>query len=457
MGKSNMSFRTTRSERAFYGIYFVGQNFLYMFVYFFLKQFYVIDMAIPAATVATIFLVAQLWDAINDPLFGIIVDKAKFKNGKFLPWIRFSTFLIPLTTVAIFILPVSLPMHIKIVYAFISYLLWDFSYTICDAPIYALTTAMTDNIRERTKLISLSRSFATLAMVVLSIVIPKMYPKLGWPITISIIAVIAFLTMLPISLKGKERYVAPKDKELSFKDILHYLKGNKYLKILYVGIIIANILNTGASVGNFFAIYNLGDAGKITIITLLTVVPMLIMTFIIPLLNRYFDKFNIYIVAGCVSFSLAIIMFFIGYENLTLFIILSFVRGLGSGVLAVMNYMFVSDCVEYGTFATGQRAEGITFSIQTFTTKLTGAMSGALGLYILAAVGFAEGSAVQSVEAMDTIWGLLTLLPAFGIIIQIVILLIFYKLRDKDVQTMTKCNCGEISNQEARETIKMTM
>lgn len=445
--------RTTRSERTSYGIYFVGQNLLYMFIYFFLKQFYVIDMAIPAATVATIFLVAQVWDAINDPLFGIVIDKVKLKKGKFLPWIRLATFLIPITTVAIFVLPNQLAMHIKVIYAFVSYLLWDFSYTICDAPIYALATAMTDNIRERTRLISLSRIFATIAMITLSVVVPQMYPKLRWPLTIAIIAALSFLCMLPISLVGKERYQAPKEKDLSFRDIWNYLRGNTYLKIFYLGLIVANTLNTAASVGNFFAIYNLGSESMITVVTLLTVIPMLIMAILIPVLNRKWDKFHIYIAAACVSSGLALVLFFVGYSNFTLFVILSILRGFGSGVMSVMSYMFVADCVEYGTFATGQRAEGITFSIQTFTTKLTGALSGAIGLYILAAFGFLEGSATQSVSAMNAIWGLITLLPAIGVVIQIVFMVFFYKLRDKDTQWMTKANMGEVSREEAESHI----
>jgi Na+/melibiose symporter-like transporter len=136
-----------------------------------------------------------------------------------------------------------------------------------------------------------------------------------------------------------------------------------------------------------------------------------------------------------------------------LFFIITALRGLGSGALGVMSYVFVGDCVEYGAFATGERAEGITFSIQTFSTKLTGALSGSLALFILGAAGFVEGSGIQSASALQTTWGLLTLMPAIGLAIQICLMAFFYKLRDKDVQWMTKANMGEIRREEAQKNI----
>jgi sugar (glycoside-pentoside-hexuronide) transporter len=446
--------RTTRSERMTYGIYFIGQNLMYMFIYFFLKQFYVIDMAIPAATVGLIFLISQIWDAVNDPLLGILVDRCHLKGGKFMPWIRVSTFLIPIVVVAIFFMPASMTASAKMTYGLISYAVFSVFYTMCDAPIYAMTTAMTDINHERTRLVSFARIFATIAMILLSIIVPQMYPVLGWPVTIIIICVIALATMLPFSLRGKERFKPEqRKKQMKLSDIWKYLKGNRYLKVFYIGLIIANTLNTSATVANFFAIYNLGNEKYITIVTLLGVVPMFLMALFMPLLNKKWDKYTIFMV--CVIFSCVVgfATFFIGYDNATLFFIIVALRGLGSGAVGVMSYVFVGDCVEYGTFATGERAEGITFSIQTFSTKLTGALSGSLALFILGAFGFVEGGGVQSATTLQATWWLMILLPSIGLAIQLLLMFFFYKLRDKDVQMMTKVNMGEISREEAEKNI----
>jgi Na+/melibiose symporter-like transporter len=85
---------------------------------FFSSNNYVIDMAFPAATVATIFLLAKIWDAVNDSLFGIIIDKVYLKKGKFIPWTCLSSFLIPIPTVITFVLPNTAPLGLYLLSAF---------------------------------------------------------------------------------------------------------------------------------------------------------------------------------------------------------------------------------------------------------------------------------------------------------------------------------------------------
>lgn len=89
---------TTGGERFSYGLYFLGQNIFYIFIYLFLEVFFT-DVGIPAMTVAIIALVVKVWDAVNDPIFGGILDGIRLKKGKFLPWLRISLIALPITTV----------------------------------------------------------------------------------------------------------------------------------------------------------------------------------------------------------------------------------------------------------------------------------------------------------------------------------------------------------------------
>jgi len=108
--------------------------------------------------------------------------------------------------------------------------------------------------------------------------------------------------------------------------------------------------------------------------------------------------------------------------------------------------------VEYGTYKTGTRAAGISFSLQTFVAKLKNGLIGSVVLLSLSAVGFVEGeNAVQPAGVADGVWGLFCLLPAAGFAIALVILLAGYKLRSKDVQVMAQYNNGEITKAEAEK------
>ena len=101
-------YMTTPKERKSYWTYFVGQNAYYYTTAAFIST-YLAMQGIDLTKVALVLLVVKVWDAINDPLFGFLFDRIEFKNGqKSLPWLRFSTALMPLVTIAIFSIPGAL-------------------------------------------------------------------------------------------------------------------------------------------------------------------------------------------------------------------------------------------------------------------------------------------------------------------------------------------------------------
>ena len=133
----------------------------------------------------------------------------------------------------------------------------------------------------------------------------------------------------------------------------------------------------------------------------------------------------------------------------------------------VLLFMFTPDCAEYGKFKSGIEAKGITFCLQTFMAKLTGAIAGSLGLYMLALfnwdssitasnfaelVDLAEKGITQTEGAIRGLWLTFVMLPVIGNIIALIILQ-FYKLKDRDVQFMADFNAGRISREEAMESI----
>jgi len=142
--------------------------------------------------------------------------------------------------------------------------------------------------------------------------------------------------------------------------------------------------------------------------------------------------------------------YFIGYDNLALTIVMIMLKCTGLGFWQVIIYMLVADTVEYGTYKTGTRAAGVSFSLQCFAAKLKNGLIGSVVLLSLSSVGFVEGeAAVQPEGVADGIWGLFCLFPAAGFAIALVILLLFYKLRSRDVQVMSQYNNGQISKETA--------
>jgi len=346
-------------------------------------------------------------------------------------------------------MPSSLSLGAKITWTAIAYLLWDLAYTLCDAPIYALTTAMTENIQERTVLLSINRLGEMLGALIIGLAVPLLYPNLGWLPTAVGLAIIGVATMFPVTRLARERILSRKEEAPSLGDIWKYLKGNKYLLIFYGSMVVYFLTNTSVTISPFFAVNNLGSAEQATALLGVMVLPMLLLAGFTPALAKRFGKFDLYIFSIVWFIVFSVVLYFVGYSNYGLFMLVLFIRSIGFGMTTILMFMFTPDCVEYGTFKTSERAEGITFSLQTFATKLMNGISASVGMAGLAAFGFIEGAgAVQLPGTLNGIWMMYSLFPAIGALLSLPLLRMF-KLRDDYVQVMAQANNGEITREEA--------
>jgi len=194
----------------------------------------------------------------------------------------------------------------------------------------------------------------------------------------------------------------------------------------------------------------LGQENLATLVAGGAAVSVIVVSAVVPVLSRKWDKF--YVLCAGLAFTVVmnVIAYFAGYDNLMLALVMTMLKCSGLGFWSVVIYMLIADTVEYGTYKTGTRAAGISFSLQTFVAKLKNGLIGSVVLMSLAAVGFVEGEgAIQPEGVADGVWGLFCLFPAAGFALALIILLLFYKLRTKDVQVMAQYHNGELSKEEA--------
>jgi probable glucitol transport protein GutA len=437
-------------EGSFYGLYFMGQNVFYYLLLTYLVVYFT-DVGIPALTVTGITLAVKIWDAVNDPIFGGIVDKVRFKSGKFMPWLRISLLAIPVATIFLFAIPSGIPTIGKVIWAVVGYVLWDTAYTICDVPIFGLVTVMTDVQTERASLISVGRVFAMIATLAVFVVVPLVRESIGgWWMTAVVLSVAALILMAPICFAGKER-VKPQaqEGEVGLKQMFKFIGQNKYLLIYFSSFIISGGLNVASVLHMYIARLNLGDESLMAVIALLSVVPSIIAGAFIPLIVKKVDKYHLFFWCSVASVIFTLIAYFVGYNNLMSVYVFSALRGFPNGMVGVLMFMFTPDCAEYGHFKSGVPASGLSFSIQTFSAKMTAAIATAAAGLALWAIGFIEGEGAVQVNGInDKLWAIYLLIPAAGTLLSLPVFS-RYKLRDKDVQVMVKCNTGEISRQEA--------
>ena len=466
MKNKHPEYMTTPRERVSYWTYFVGQNIYYNITAAFIST-YLAMQGITLTKVALVLLIVKVWDAVNDPIFGFIFDKVKFKNGqKSLPWLRIAVALIPVVTIILFAIPSGLSESGKLWWFGIAYVLWDTVYTLTDVPAYSMLTTMTDNLSERNTLLSVNRVYSGAGVLIYGVVLPFLIGEtvgLSASWAVAILSVFSALTMVPLCLNCKERNYKPGQEEENFtpRQMLRYLGSNKYLLIYYAGYCFTDALKTSAAVLLFASFYLFGSSAYSILLNILNMVPGVFAAMAMPRLLRRFDKFKTLFWCNIISIVLGLAIYLAGYGSRTFFLTMTVLRCIPMSIIGILNYMFTPDCAEYGQYVSGISAKGITFAIQTFSVKITSAISSALALALLGLFGwitveaesFAELAQLgvrQSDTALAGLWAVYALVPVLGMMISTVFYL-FYKLNDKDVQIMAACNAGKLTRAEAEQ------
>jgi Na+/melibiose symporter-like transporter len=350
-----------------------------------------------------------------------------------------------------FSIPSSLPLTSKVVWAVFAYMLWDTAYTICDVPAFGLVTTMTENLPERTTLMAIGRIAAGAGSFIVSVTVPLVRQAIGgWLPTTAALSAAALFFMAPLCFLARER-VMPRNsaEDISFAEMARFLRNNKYIFIYFGAFVLARTFDVVPVLNMYFARYYLGSESYLSIISIVSAAPYLVVAALIPLVCKKVDKFVLFYWCTVLGIVVSVISWFVGYHSIAAVVIMSVLRGIPTGFLGVLMFMFTPDCVEYGTWKTGISASGTAFSLQTFSAKLLAAFAAAAGAAALSFIGFIEGEgAVQTDGFADKLFLVYSLLPAIGSLIALP-LLARYKLRDKDVQIMARYNSGAISREEA--------
>lgn len=455
--KKDNGYIASRAEHLTYDLFWFGQNLLWGYAGF-LATYLTMGLGIDPARAAAVIFAPQIWDAINDTLFGYIVDRFRFKNGQqFMPWVKIGTFGIGIITIVMFSIPKTLSHDLQILWFIITYVIFDAFYTFLDAPAFAMATVMTDNIQERTSFISGNKLFAMIGGIVPVILVGTVTGKFGWSVGAILFAGIGCLLMIPYLFAGKERRKQSEDEKeekFTFKQMFHYLKSNRYLIICLIAFVIFGMTAFESIMSTYVATICFGDSGKQLYLAAAAAFPVIFVSAALPALAKKIDKF--YLLIGGLVFSIvvSVIALFVGYDSFLPAVILIALKCVGLASWQVIIYMLVADTTEYGTYKSGTRATGITFSLQTFISKLKNAAVNSFMLLCIAWTGYNAEAAVQAPEVTGRIWKVFLIVPVIGYIAGIVILLLFYHLRDKDVQVMARYNNREISYEDATEELK---
>ena len=423
----------TKKERNMYLIGLAGQNIIYNIIATGMTFYFQSVIFIPAMAISVITGVARVWDAINDPMMGTIVDRTRSKYGKCRPYLFFVPGIVCVTTILTFIngqySSANSPSTNALIigWAAVSYILWGMTYTAGDIPIWGITALMTESDKDRAKLLGLARLVASVGSGVVLVALIPVSQSVGASFAESMgqakglqmgfIVVCGALTVLgsllfQCSAFAKERVSQPSDEHKGFIDNVKIMWNCKpFRRILISGIIKAptQILSLVAMTLLSYYFGDNGGSGQSYMLYMACLGgPMFIGMFVamalVPKLCDKFEKkivFNGTSVIGAIPFGLIFVASLIAPTGLykpgwlPVMAVLFFIAGAGTGASGVIQSIMIADCVDYDEYHTGYRPDGVFFSGQSFITKLGAGLSSFIQGIVFAAVGF-SGDAVKA-------------------------------------------------------------
>jgi melibiose permease/lactose/raffinose/galactose permease len=390
-------------NRIFYGLGTIGRDIYYSFVTGYLIAYLTEVLRVSKVIMGIfgiVFTLLRIFDAVNDPISGWIVDKTKNKKlGKFKYWqligmifgVIFSFFLF-------FQFPINdYPNSPFFVVVFIvSYLGFDFFYGLNDTAYWGMLPALSTDTKNRnadTTVARICANIGSFSAAVLIVPITLAFSKLfgdvpdegagssgnssGWLLFYLIVVLLLFIFQLfPIIFVKEKKDLTDESQNISIKDMFRAIFKNKQLLIMAICMLLymsGYLLVVG--LGLYYSKYIYGDANFYSIFALILGISQLISIAFVPLILKFITRRTLFTIGSIMSI-VGFALFLIPTNAVPLIAVFGVIAFSGNGFINVLTYAYIQDTVEYGQLLTGKRSEAITVSVQSFINKGSAAIGG---------------------------------------------------------------------------------
>ena len=358
-----------------------------------------------------LLVVVQVWDAINDPLIGSIVDadRHKYKRNKFLQYIWVGSIGLIVGGACCFLPFPGAPTWAKIIIFIAGYVIWDAFYTVANVPYGSLLSLISNEPADRASL-SAWRSIGSmlgnmLPMVILPFIIYNEDESLNGPrvfLAALIMGVLGFICF-QFMIKTTEVRVDTELKVSEEREKFNVFKamGNFCTNRPAVGATLAamgmfiGMQGAATAVSVVFQIYfkNTDISG---VVQLFSMIPILVFTPLARKMVTKFGKKELSVVGAICSIIGACGLFIVTPDNtgtdLLVYILCQLVYSLGLGIYSTVSWAMMGDAIDYNEWKTGKREEGVVYSLHSFFRKLAQGVGPAVALVIMASLGYVNNA-----------------------------------------------------------------
>ena len=405
-------------------------------------------LGISAGWMGTLFLVARLWDAINDPIMGSFPDRWMIgKSGdKFKPWIKI--FMLPLAlsgVLCFFNVPLEgIALHAYVAFA---YVLYGMSYTGTSMPFGAMASVVSDDPIQRSKL-SRARSIGgtIVGIVGLSIVpvvcfdkqsniLPERFTLIA--VIFGVLSIISYFVLLNFT-QERIRKNSEKAEKFNYGKVLKATVHNRPLIGVMVATLGSMLFITGSNQVRSYIFKEYYARTDVMSIISLATIPILVICFpLVPKLVAKFGKKATLMAAIVSSTIFSVIPVVMEIKNVYVYSALVVLGTIGQTVFTMLIWALVTDCLDYSEWKFNERSDGSMYSLYTFSRKIGSTIASTGVSFGLAAIGFVSGSnVVQTAEAVNGIYFLVNIIPVVTCALELIGVGLIFNLNKETTEQM---------------------
>ena len=419
-----------KKNKYFFGLGTIGRDMFYAFeanaIIYFLSNILELPLATFAA-VSFVLTVLRIFDALNDPVTGLIIDNIKSPWGKFKPPMLVGA-LLAIVFYLIMFADFGLTGASFVLVFGLAYILWDITYGVNDIAYWSMMPSLTLDQKQREDYGAFARICANVGMYIVMVGYPAFTSMLGGGKKgYFALAVIVSLLMLGFQLFTifgvKETNVKFKEEEsTSIKEMFKVLFENDQL--MWVTLSMA-LFMVGYTATTNFALYYMqyifGDVDKYIILAASVGVAQIAALLAFPHISKLFNRKKLYTISTIIVV-VGYILFFFADNSLAMIAIGAIIIFIGQAFIQLLMLMFLADTIEYGQWKLGKRNDSVTFSIQPLINKIGGALATGIVSITLVLSGIKQGDVAA--EAIDA--GGKTIFKISMLIIPLILIVIGY-------------------------------
>lgn len=430
-------------EKAGFGIGAVGKDMVYMLTASYVMYYYQDLLGLSSTFTGLILMIARVFDAVNDPVMGMLVAKTKTRWGRFRPWIFSGTLINAFITYGLFAVPGWCTGKSLMVWFAVVYIFWGMSYTLMDIPYWSMIPALTNTSKDRENMSTIGRSCAGVGSALITVLTMFLVPRIGkalaagsgkgaqerigfqwFALTVAVIFIVAEIICC-INVKEKKLITtdSPSIKEM-FSALLH---NDQAITVVVTIALVNTALYITSNLLIYFFKYDYGTKSWNDAYTIFNsfggAIQILAMMLFLPLLRKklgVLSCFKFGLLMSISGYAVLLLMCFLGLSGNVYFLLVpGFMVFAGNGILTVLTTLLLANTCDYGELKNGHREESVIFSMQTFVVKLASGIAAfvtGIGIDVIGLVGnnSTEGEIVK--QSAGTLIGLRMIMTIFPIL-----------------------------------------